>query len=210
MTETTADTTKKQSGWLRPGTRKWFWVKRLENSVLFFMPLLLLKLTVGEFREPGGFLYVQADQEKVIVDTLAVSQPADVTSVSLKLVDPSIWDRITASLPLLILTVGMACLCHALWRIEINLTAGGRPYTAKDDKIYKRALLVALAALVGGCFTGALPVFLGDGFPEMSSSLSVSLVVGLMMLYGATAAATAARRMYIKGREAYEELEKGV
>lgn len=118
----------------------------------------------------------------------------------------TVWDRLVAAGPSLLLAGLLLLLAYALWRVEVNMTAGPhqRPFTQKDERyLYRTAhwllslwVFFAAAELFGGLALGV-----GGGFVGGMSAGSF-VVLGLAVLVRSFA------RAYRKGRKAYEELER--
>lgn len=200
---------------LTPGSRSWFWAKRLENLMLFAGPAVPLALGVAQLIKPSMTVEL-TDKQADAVDAVyhVGGNEATADRVQVFLTDPSVGDRLVAAGPSLLFGLLLAFVAYALWRIEINLSANGK-YTAKDTKVLSLAarwlwtgwwFLIAAELSVAVWFRDADG---GDaswwqhsvGTPFDQGSLVALILTGFM---GVVA------RIYRNGAKAYAELEKAV
>lgn len=210
MTEDTK--TAAGSRFLAPGSKSWFWGMRLKNYLFFALPLGGAAVAVFSFIRPRSSVELNDAQTKALSEGYEL--PGDlvgrVTSVNVRLTEPDLLDRLYGSVPTLLIAVAMAYVFHALWRIEINMTADQRPYTDKDAATFKRAAKVFIiglfSAIVSLYALGWIKNGYGNAFDGADAGLVVVLTAGIVVM----ALLDVTRRMYLKGRQSYEELEKGV
>lgn len=197
---------------LQPGSKGWFWAKRVENLALFLVPSIPAVDAVAEFIAPQATVTLTDVQSDMLNKTFeAGGSPSTVERVIVELDAPTLAERLASAAPSLLLAGLLAFVAYALWRIEINMTAGKgqRPFTEKDGRILKRSsrfLYWGWFATIAVEAAGFLVLRLGPsdmewGIPGVSSEASL-VILGLAILVGTMA------RVYYKGSQAYESLEK--
>lgn len=200
---------------LVPGSRRWFWYKRFENSMLFIAPAVPLFTGLAAFIQPQVTTPL-TDRQAAAVNgayEYATGKPSTVDQVRVVLDDPGIWDRLVSAGPALVFGALLAFMAYALWRIEINLSGNARPFTEKDDHVLWRAsrwlwggwwFLLVLEIAVGSWFhqgpSGGW-YRAGAHTPFDSGSFIVLVLSGFMGVVS---------RIYRTGARQYRELESGV
>lgn len=201
---------------LEPGSRSWFWAKRVENMMLFAAPAIPLALGIAQLVKPTVTVTL-TDKQQAAVDRVYSVPGVGETSVDrvqVHLTDPSVADRLVTAGPALLFGLLIAFMAYALWRIEINLSANGK-YTPKDAKVLSLAarwlwrgwwFLMGAEIAVTIWFRNAdggdaawWQHTVGTTFDQ--ASLVTLVLTGFM---GVVA------RIYRNGAKAYAELEKGV
>jgi len=179
-----AGTKDQPQGWkAEAGSRRWFWQMRLLNFTLWVTPLLT---------------------------AIVCAQAAGVAGVK----DPSVFARMVHVVPWFVVGVVAATFAHALWRIEVNMEGNSaHPYTDKDAAIFNRATWIqAIAGVVvvlGGL--GGVPTYMLLTHMKDSEVLYGDAVYGPMVTIALLGMMTkTTQTLYKRGRQAYEELEKGV
>lgn len=167
-----------------PRNRRWFWQMWMVNATLWAAPLFVLLTGLVQFRWPA-------------------------------VADPHLADRLMFSLPWVAVAVSAACVAVVLWRIAVNMEGGEQPFREEDGSAYMGAAIIEtgmLAAVLLGFLVTLIYGTLTDPaandkdlwtlvdafYGPMSAILLLSMFTYVL------------RRMHIKAREAYEELEKGV
>lgn len=211
MTE--ADTEKKQARRPEPGTRAWFWEKRVTHLSLWLTPLIPFFTAVYDFVQPAVNTKLSGQQAAAINKAYEFSDhsASTVSRVLVILDNPSLMDRFILAAPMLTATLALVLVSYALWRIEINLAAGGRPFTAKDQKTLSRANVVAavgwvfvfMATMLTAVWFRKGPAQGFDGFGPDGDGLPLMFLAIIVLV-------ATMERVYKKGKAAYEELEKGV
>jgi hypothetical protein len=186
------------SAWDRPGTKKWYWFMRIVNLLLFIVPFYPLIGAVGALVEPQAL--VRASTEGV----RATSTQGEVSSVIVELAHPSFYDYLLLSGPGFIASLGLAAVCRALYRIEVNYNGNPRKYTDRDLKVLRYAGAVAVLIWLPMVVLALLGTvhFHGAGSPNVSSNITLLIVVSSLMAY--------MKSHYQRARSFYEEMEKGV
>lgn len=134
--------------------------------------------------------------------------------------DPSLLARLTHSVPWVMVAAVVGLSAHALWRIEVNINADKHPFTDKDAKVFRRALIiqtiVGLLLVIGGSIVYPAVMLIADVQNEsvryVDALYAPTITVTVMSaLLGTTYS------LHKRGRKAYEnltkaqaELEKGV
>jgi hypothetical protein len=189
--------------------RGWWFRTAMNNFGLAIVPALPLGWGVLNFITPTADVKLDGGQRQTVNSAFELTdeRATTVRRVVVELDHPSIWDRLVAAGPSLVLAVLLAFLAYALWRIEVNTTAGPhqRPFTEKDERYLKRSgrslwalwYVLMLVELLGG-----LALHLGgEAFVGPVSAGSL-IVLGLATLV------TVFARVYRKGSKAYADLEK--
>lgn len=190
-------TQRKASAWDNPGTKKWYWVMRIINVMLFVLPLYPLLGVVGAVLRPQ----VQVSARQAGVDVTATQ--GEVASVLVELRDPTWLDYLLLAGPWVAAFVAVSIACRALYRIDINFNGNQNPYTERDFKMLKRADMV--------CGLLMLPVLISlFGTLARYNGTSADLFLLLMMGVAMGTTLTYATKLYSKGKSFYEEMEKGV
>lgn len=136
-------------------------------------------------------------------------------------VHPTVADRLLFSLPWVSVAVSAVALGRALWRIEINMEGGERPFTEKDSQVYASAMRfeMIMSAIVMLTFLVLIFYILIRGLEShaylagdknrlwttFSAMYPPMGAMYLLMMFTQTL-----KRTHAKAREYYEELEKGV
>jgi hypothetical protein len=199
---------------LVPGSRSWFWAKRVENLALFLGPAIPLGIGVTQLIRPSVTVSL-TDKQQAAIDGV-YNMPGTDASVSRVIVlmdHPGFWDRLVAAGPALLLGLLLALLSYALWRIEINLSANGK-YTDKDTTVLSSAsrwlwhgwwFLIAAELTVTWWFRDAPASehwWIASATTPFGNASLIALVVAGFM--GVVA------RIYRNGAKAYAELERAV
>lgn len=186
----------------------WF-LTVLRNAGLLVVPALPAMVGVKMLITPTADVRLN-DAQRAAVNSgfeLTGERATTVRRVVVELDHPSLWDRLTAAGPSLLLAGILLFLAYALWRIEVNTTAGPhqRPFTEKDERYLGRSarwLWWAWWVFVAVEAFGPMPLHLGNRVWAGELSSGSLIVMGLALLVGVFA------RVYRKGRRAYSELEK--
>ncbi|MFE9250706.1 hypothetical protein [Streptomyces sp. NPDC007088] len=192
----------------QPGTRRWFAYKAGTNLMLAIVPVLPLVKGITNLIHPSAEVDLTGAQREALNAQFEVSghTATTVRQVTVELDHPSLMDRLVAAGPSLLLAGLLLFLAYALWRIEINMTAGPqqRPFTEKDQRVLSRAAqylwgfwwaFLALEAF------GFRALHLGGTGAAGSLTSGSIVVLGLSVLVGSFA------RTYRKGRTAYNEMQ---
>lgn len=120
---------------------------------------------------------------------------------------------VTMLVPVVGSGVALAYVSHALWRIEINVSANReRPFTDKDLQVLSRSGWILLFSLIFAvAVISTARVIAGGAVPEaqmrfIDTAANTAVVVALV---GVTLTSTM-KRIHCKAKHAYEELGKGV
>jgi H+/gluconate symporter-like permease len=120
---------------------------------------------------------------------------------------------VTMLLPVVGSSIALVFVCHALWRIEINV-AGNRehPFTEKDGRVLNRSGKILLTSILFAVIVNHVAHFVVfDGTPDahlrfIDTAVNTAVIVGFVSaVLGSTM-----RRIHCKAKHAYDELEKGV
>lgn len=198
-----------------PGSRSWFWAKRLENMMLWFAPGVPLMVGTWQLASPSVTVALDDKQQAAIngVYDMPGGSASTVERVTIYLDHPGVADRIVAAGPSLLFGALLAFVAYALWRIEINLSATGK-YTPKDGKVLSaatrwlwRGWWALLAAEI------AVSVWFRD-VPSSDHwylhSVATPFDNASWMTLVIVAVVGIVARIYRSGARAYAELEKGV
>lgn len=200
---------------MTPGSRSWFWSKRLENMMLWFAPGAPLLVGTLQLIAPAVTVDL-GDKDQAAVNgvyDMPGGSASTVERVTVYLDHPGVADRLIAAGPSLVFGMLLAFLAYALWRIEINLSATGK-YTAKDGRV----LAAAARWLWRGWFAlMAAEIMVAYWFREapnaehwwLTSATTPFDTASLMTLMIAVVVGIVAR-IYRSGARAYAELEKAV
>lgn len=110
------------------------------------------------------------------------------------------------------LALASGILARALWRIEVNLNENERPFTERDFLMLRKAYAACIgvvAGLVGGYMTtGYLISYVTDEITrgDLYAASFQPMIVSFML----AAVSACFMRVYARGKQAHEELEKGV
>lgn len=191
--------------------RRWWVFTALRNIGLLLVPAFPAINAVREFRSPSANLRL-TDEQREAVAGLSWEGHADasVRRVTVVLEDPALAERVLAALPSALLALMVLSIAWALWRIEVNMTAGPhqRPFTQKDERVLARVsrsllawwfvfLVVELAGIAG-----VMTMLEAEGGYFGPVGDVTFIIFGLSMLFAQFA------RVYRKGRAAYNDLEK--
>lgn len=131
--------------------------------------------------------------------------------------NPSTVDRLVFSLPWVGVGVTAAALAYALWRIEVNMEGGKRPFTAKDAAVYKQAMMlqvivssIVMMGFLVYMFYALLHMPTKGGVEDRMWSILDAMYAPLAAMYLLLMFTQTMRRTHTKAHEYYEELEKGV
>jgi hypothetical protein len=111
--------------------------------------------------------------------------------------------------PWVLCSFASVMISYALWRIEVNV-AGNRlhPFTPKDQKVLRLALAsttgVMLAMLVINM------IHIGGITAEQRTRIDGAVNVVMISMLMASVLMASMERIHVKGKQAYDELEKGV
>lgn len=198
------------------GTRKWFWMKRAENLMLFVAPAIPLLLGVTQLIRPSVTVELSSKQEAAVNAAYAMEGVggASVQRVQVYLTDASIGDRLVTAGPALLFGALLAFVAYALWRIEINLSATGR-FTPKDSQVFT---LASRWLWRGWWFiiTAELAVMIWFNDAERGSaawwqhSVGTAFDQASIVTLVLTAFMGVVARIYHNGAKAYAELENAV
>lgn len=191
--------------------RSWWVLTGLGNIGLILVPAFPAVDAVREFASPSANVRLTDEQREAVSGLTLDGHP----SASLRrgvfvLDDPSIAERLLAAAPSALLCAMILTIAWALWRIEVNMTAGPhqRPFTEKDERVLTRVSrslwmwwFAFLAVEVAG-ITGAIKLLGARGGYFGPVADVTFIVLGLMLLF------TQFARVYRKGRAAYNDLEK--
>jgi hypothetical protein len=197
------------------GSRRWFWRKRAENLLLIAAPLIPAGMAVAALLRPGVETPLTDKQAAAINGAYeyATGKPSTVRTVYVRMDDPSIGDRLVAAGPSLTFAVLLGLLAYALWRIEINMSAGARPYTAKDAQVFRRAtrwLWTGWWVVLGTEILGSTWYHYGPSGGWFRSGAHVPMDGVSLAVWGLSGMLAVVGRMYTTGARQYAELEKGV
>lgn len=197
------------------GSRRWFWRKRAENLLLIVGPIIPGATAVGALWRPSLDTPLTDKQAAAIngVYEYAGAKPSSVSDVHVVLDHPGIGDRLVAAGPSLAFTVLLALLAYALWRIEINMSAGSRPYTAKDAQVFRRAtrwLWTGWWVVWGLEILGGIWYHYGPSGGWWRAGAHVPMDGLSVIVLGLSGVLAVVTRMYTTGARQYAELEKGV
>lgn len=200
---------------LVPGSRSWFWSKRLEHVMLWLAPGGPLLMGAMQLWHPQVNVHLDGEEREAInrVYEMHGAGASTVRDVSVRLDDPSIADRLIAAGPSLLFGALLVFVAYALWRIEINLSATGR-YTPKDGRVLSaasrwlwRGWWFLIAAEIGVSLWWRDVPASGDWFTR---SVGTPFDHASLMTLMITAVVAIIARIYRNGARAYAELEKGV
>jgi hypothetical protein len=118
-----------------PGGKQWFWKMRLTYGVVLALPVLAWLFL---FAGLGG-RYIVAYRGN------------DEDGTPIKAGD-GIFDWVVLNLPSGLLSVSLSLTCYALWRVLINIKAGGSPFTVADGRYIQRAANDWMSTLVASAF----------------------------------------------------------
>jgi hypothetical protein len=135
--------------------------------------------------------------------------------------NPSVGERMMFSLPWIAVAVGAGALAYALWRIEVNMEGGKRPFTQKDEMVYKRATIVQI--VLGGAVMLSFLVIIfyvlihqvlvqaePESFEDQFWPIINAMYPPLGAIYLVGMFTQTLKRVHTKARAYYEELEEGV
>jgi hypothetical protein len=199
----------------KPGSRRWFWGKRVDNMLLSVGAMIPLGYGTGALLRPD-ITTPLTDKQKVAINGVyeyAGAKPSTVYEVVTRFDHPSIGDRLVAAGPCLGFAALLGFLIYALWRIEINMSAGGRPYTEKDARVFARARRWVWSGwwLIFGLETlGGIWYHYGPSGGWFRAGAHVPLDGLSVVILGVSGLLAVVARMYTTGARAYAELEKGV
>lgn len=188
--------------------RKWWWATGFLNTGLFIVPLMPLSLGIQAVMTPTANVKLDGAQQAALNAAFELNddRATTVRRVVVELDHPSIWDRLLNGGPALLLTGVLILLAYALWRIEVNTTAGPhqRPFTAKDQKF------LTLSARSLWCLwwvVAALEVF-GPKSLHMDRAYVGPVTIGSLVIFGLALLTSTFVRVYTKGRRAYTDMEQ--
>lgn len=191
--------------------RKWWVMTGVANAGLVMVPLFPAIDAVQEFVSPSANVRLSDEQREAASALILEGHPdASLRRGTFVLEDPSIGERLLAAAPSALLAAMMLTIAWALWRIEVNMTAGPhqRPFTEKDGRVLARVSrslwawwFVFLVVEVAG-YTGAVKMLGADGGHFGPVGDVTFIIFGLSLLFAQFA------RVYRKGRAAYNDLEK--
>lgn len=200
---------------LAPGSRSWFWSKRIEHMMLWIAPGAPLLVGTTQLLRPQVTVTLDGKDRAAInrVYDMPGIDASTVRSVTVRLDDPGIVDRLIAAGPSLLFGALLMFVAYALWRIEINLSATGK-YTPKDGRVLAAASrwlwhgwwFIIASELAIGFWWRDTP---GTGTWYLSSVATPFDHASLMTLM-ITAVVAIITRIYRNGAKAYAELERAV
>lgn len=198
-----------------PGSRRWFWRKRADNLLLVVGPLVPAGYALGALLQPDIRTPLTHQQQVAIngVYEYAGSKPSTVYEVVTRIDHPGILDRLVAAGPSLAFAALLGFLAYALWRIEINMSAGTRPYTGKDARVFARAqrwLWTGWWIVFGLELAGSTWYHYGPTGGWFRGGAHVPLDGLSVIILGVSGLLAVVARIYNTGGRAYAELEKAV
>lgn len=122
------------------------------------------------------------------------------------------WEVLAGMLtPVILSGVGLVCIVHALWRIEVNVAGNRqRPFTKKDHDVLARANSVSVAMLAASVVLGFV-TDLGFGYTAKEQRVAdTGTNTAIIVAFATVILVSTMARIHCKARHAYEELEKGV
>lgn len=200
---------KPESAPLTSKDRKWWVTTGFSHLGLAAIPIMAAWHGIDDFLHPSANLRLTSAQQAAVNSGFHLGHDTTIHRVVVGLNAPSMLERVTAAAPNLMLAIMVLTLSRALWRIEVNMTAGPhqRPFTEKDQRVLTRVAwsmgvwwLAFIGVEIGGIFVAR---HLGVTGGWLGSLGDVTLGTWGLMLLMATFA-----RVYRKGRDAYTDLEK--
>jgi hypothetical protein len=165
-----------QSNPRQPGGKKWFWKMRLKYGTALFAPVLYWLLYVAVFK-----------------DEFALAYPGGGADPRIVFIEKESWvDWLLMSLPSGMMLVSTVYTSYCLWRIQVNLKGGGRPFTPHDGHWARRveANWLVTGAVCVAVFVASIPRY-SDRYdarvlvPElMASMLMAAMGYAAMLVLG--------------------------
>lgn len=170
------------------GSMKWRFVTSVANLLLVVVPVLLAVTTVRQLMTP-----------KVYSTSLEVGVMHGV--------DGAVWERLLLATPAFCVTAFVGLICYVLWRVEMNLWAGRRPFTEGDTvwlrwvrNIEAALLLVAMSSYwLVPPYLPSLDQFSSPQVAPVTSDPLLLIIGGLVM--------ASFVRVYHLGKRAYDRQE---
>lgn len=181
------------------GSKAWFWKMRRNNWVLWTAPAFPLLDAVSVSLR--GALTTRG--EKYGTDLFGTGYLR-----SEVLLHGAFWEHLLLMVPGTVMAGVFGFICYSLWRIRVNVAAGGKTFTIKDQKTLERSPGVLLCGVILAVLAGiAIPAVL----PSAAALAAPSILLSGLMVTGFLSFSLvlmAFADVYRLAREDHEKLEE--
>lgn len=181
------------------GSKAWFWRMRRAHWVLWVAPVFPLLDAVAV-----------AYNGLVTYKTSSARQGGLLGHGSLRAeayLDAALWEHLVLATPGVIMTATFGFVCYALWRIRINMGAGQKMFTAKDQKILEVSSGVLLLGVLAAVLAAVLLPLLLPSAAALSAPMIVTSGLVSTGFLSFSLVLVAFADVYRMARQDYEKLE---